>query len=77
MTVLEVMEYAEMFNLIKNPTMTMEAFCKVLNKSKRRVYTLLENKIYPEELIVDGYEYREKRKSPIFHTHKVIEWLKQ
>lgn len=77
LTVLEVIEFAEVYAACKYPTMTMDEFCKVVNKSKRRVYNLLDNKLLPEELIVGGYESRKQRKSPIFHRNEVIAYLKQ
>lgn len=76
MTVLEMFEFAELLNVVRNPTMTLEEFCKIVQKSKRRVYELLKNRIYPEELIVGGYASMKQRKSPVFDTKQVIEFIR-
>ena len=76
MTVIEMFEFAELLNVVKHPTMTLEDFCKIVQKSKRRVYELLKNRIYPEDLIIGGYESMKQRKSPIFDTRQVIEYVK-
>ena len=79
MTVFEVMEFAEMFSIMKHPTLSIDDFCKVFGKPRRRVNLLIRNKIIPEDLLVDGYDYKKlgDRKEPLFITEKVREWIKK
>ena len=75
LTVLEVLDFAELYNIFKLPTITLDDFCQITQKSKRRVYEVLKAKEIPENLIVDGYEYKRFRKSPIFHSKEVLAYI--
>lgn len=77
LTVLDIMTACNLIELSKSITIDLETLCKVTGKSKRRVYQLINNKIYPEEMLVGGYENRRQNKKLLFHTERVIEWLKK
>lgn len=77
MTLLDVMKASNMVEIAKSITIDVDAFCKVTGKSRRRVYQLIDNRIYPEEILVGGYGNRKQKNKILFHTDKVIEWLKQ
>lgn len=77
MTLLEVMEASNLVEISKSLTLSVDELCKVLKKPRRRIYALIDNRILPEELVVGGYESRKQNNKILFHTHKVIEWLKQ
>lgn len=77
MTVIQVMEATNLIHLSKKITIDLEEFCEVVGKDKSMVYRMLKNKIYPENLIVGGYGNRKQKSKILFHTDKVIEWLKQ
>lgn len=76
MTLLDVMEASNLVEISKSLTLSVDELCKVLKKPRRRIYALIDNKLLPEELIVGGYENRKQNNKILFHTHKVIEWLK-
>lgn len=76
MTLLEVMEASNLVEISKSLTLSVDELCKVLKKPRRRIYALIDNRILPEELVVGGYESRKQNNKILFHTHKVIEWLK-
>lgn len=75
LSVLEGLKYSYLVSICSNITMSLEEFCKVTGKDKRKVYTLLKNRIFPEHIIVGGYENKEKRKSPIFITKEVLNYI--
>lgn len=75
LTVGEVLDFAELYNQVKFPTMNLESFCNITQQSKRRVYQSLELNDVPAELIVDGLEFRKYRKSPIFYSKEVLKWI--
>lgn len=75
LSVLEALKYAYLVSVSTNITMNLEEFCKITGKDKRKVYTLLKNRIFPERIIVGGYENKEKRKSPIFITKEVLNYI--
>lgn len=77
MTLRDVMEASHLVEVSKSITLTLDEFCRITAKPRRRVYSLIDNKILPEELICGGYENRKQKTKLLFHTHKVIEWLKQ
>lgn len=77
MTVIQVMEASHLITLANKITIDLEEFCKVVGKDKSMVYRMLKNKIYPSGLLVGGYENRKQKTKLLFHTDKVIEWLKQ
>lgn len=77
MTLLEVMEASNLVEISKSLTLSVDELCKVLKKPRRRIYALIDHRILPEELVVGGYESRKQNNKILFHTHKVIEWLKQ
>ena len=61
--------------MFKHPTLTLTEFCEITQKNKRKVYAELNEKIFPEKLIVDGYDYKKKRKMPLFHSKEVLQWI--
>lgn len=76
MTLRDVMEASHLVEIAKSLTLTLDEFCRVVGKPRRRIYSLIDNKLLPEELIVGGYENRKQKTKILFHTNKVIEWLK-
>jgi predicted DNA-binding transcriptional regulator AlpA len=76
LTVLDVMAATNLIESAKSLTIDLETMCKVTGNSKRRVYLLVNNKIYPEDMLVGGYSNRRQSKKLMFYTDKVIEWLK-
>jgi len=77
MTVIQVMEAVSLIALSKKITIDLEEFCEVVGKDKSMVYRMLKNKIYPDSLIVGGYDGRKQKSKILFHTDRVIEWLKK
>ncbi len=77
MTLRDVMEASHLVELSKSISLTLDQFCQIIGKPRRRVYSLIDNKLLPEELIIGGYESRKQKTKLMFHTHKVIEWLKR
>lgn len=77
LTVLEVMEFTFLNQLMTCPTMTITDYCKVTGKTRRRVNKLLSNRLIPEELIIGGYENRRQNTAVMFDTEKVLKHLKQ
>lgn len=75
MTVAELMETVSILHQA-SPTMTLDLYCKIKNQEKEYVYSLLNNKLLPEEIIVGGYEGRKKGKAVMFYTEKVLELIK-
>lgn len=76
LTVLDVMAASNFIEISKSITIDLESLCKVTGKSKRRIYQLINHRLFPDEMLVGGYENRRQNKKILFHTHKVIEWLK-
>lgn len=78
LTVSELLDLNEILTLQKYPTMDLATFCKVIGKSSEFVYSRIKNRLYPESMIVGGYNYRaiRKTKSPLFFTAEVIKYLK-
>lgn len=77
MTVIQVMEAVSLIALSKKITIDLDEFCEVVGKDKSMVYRMLKNKLYPAELLVGGYENRKQKTKLLFHTDRVIEWLKK
>ena len=77
MTLIEVMEATNLVEISKNPTLDIDDLSKILKKPRRRIYALVDNEILPSELIVGGKENRKQKNKLIFHTDKVLEWLKK
>lgn len=75
MTLMEVMEATNLVEISKNPTLDIDDVCKILKKPRRTIYALINNKIFPDDLIIGGYENRKQKKKILFNTSKVIEWL--
>lgn len=77
MTLREVMEATNLVEISKSPTLDIDDLCKILKKPRRRIYALVDNEILPNELIVGGKENRKQKNKLLFHTDKVLEWLKK
>lgn len=77
MTLIEVMEATNLVEISKNPTLDIDDLSKILKKPRRRIYALVDNEIFPSELIVGGKENRKQKNKLLFHTDKVLEWLKK
>ncbi len=77
MTLRDVMEASHLVEISKSITLDLDQFCKVVGKSRRRVYQLIDNRLLPEYLLIGGYENRKQKNKLMFDTSKVIEWLKQ
>lgn len=75
LTIIEMLDFAELYNIVKFPTINLDDFCRITQKNKRQIYTMINDKEIPENLIVDGFGFRSQRKSPIFHSKAVIEWI--
>lgn len=76
LTVLESVKYAYLISISTQITLTLDEFCKISGTNKRRVYQLLKIKYYPEKIIKGGYDSLKQRKSPIFITDEVLNWIK-
>lgn len=77
MTVIQVMESVNLITLSKKITIDLEEFCEVVGKDKSMVYRMIKNKLYPSSLLVGGYESRKQKTKLLFHTDRVLEWLKK
>lgn len=77
MTLRDVMEASHLVELAKSISITLDEFCRIIGKPRRRVYSLIDNKLLPEELIIGGYESRKQKTKLMFHTQQVLEWLKK
>lgn len=77
MTLRDVMEASHLVEVSKSITLTLDQFCEIVGKPRRRVYSLIDNKLLPEELICGGYENRKQKTKLLFHTERVIQWLKK
>lgn len=78
LTVSELLDLNEILTMQKHHTMDLSTFCKVISKSSEFVYLRIKNRLYPESMIVGGYNYRaiRKTKKPLFYTAEVIKHLK-
>lgn len=76
LTVIEALKYAYLVSISSRITMNLDEFCKVIGKDKRSVYNYLKNRIYPEEMIMGGYDSMKQRKSPIFITEEVLNFIR-
>lgn len=76
LTVLESVKYAYLVSISSQISLTLDEFCKLTGCDKRKVYQLLKIKYYPEKLIKGGYQSLTQRKSPIFITEEVLNWIK-
>ena len=74
-TVADLFNFAELYWVFKYPTLTLTEFCEITQKNKRKVYAELEAKVFPDKMIVDGYDYKKKRKAPLFHSKEVLQWI--
>lgn len=77
LTVLDLLEMSRLQWIAENPTMDIQTFCRITGKDRRRVNSLLNNRLLPEKLIYNGYEGRKQRVKVLFITEMVIEWLKE
>lgn len=77
MTLRDVMEASHLVEISKSITLDLDQFCKVVGKSRRRVYQLIDNRLLPEYLLIGGYENRKQKNKLMFDTSKVLEWLKK
>lgn len=75
LNVLEAIKYAYLVAICSRLTMNLDEFCKVTGKDRRQVYQFLKNKIYPDRMIMGGYESLKQRKSPIFITEEVLKFI--
>ncbi|MDO4764284.1 MAG: hypothetical protein Q4A00_07900 [Flavobacteriaceae bacterium] len=76
LSVIETLKYAYLVSVCSRITMDLEEFCKTTGKDKRKVYKLLKSRAYPEKIIMGGYESLKQRKSPIFITEEVLNFIK-
>lgn len=77
MTLLDVMEASHLVEISKSITLSLDEFCKVVKKPRRRIYALIDNRLLPENLIIGGYESRKQNNKILFDTKEVLAWLKE
>lgn len=75
LSIIEGLKYAYLVSICSHITMDLEEFCKTIGKDKRQVYKLLKNRIYPENIIMGGYNSMKQRKRPIFITKEVLNYI--
>lgn len=77
LTVLEVLEFGYLNYISTNLTITVNDFCRMTNANRKNVTAMLNKKEFPEDILVGGYESRKQRKTVLFHTDRVIDYLKK
>lgn len=77
LTVEEMIQFCELYDCVRLPTMDIDQFCRFTGRTKKKVIALLNNRLLPEDLLVYGYEGRRQRITVLFYTDRVIHWLKQ
>lgn len=72
----ESLKYAQMYDIMKRPLIDKNELAALMRMDVSKISRMIKNKLFPEELIRGGYEYRKKGfKLALFKRELTYKWL--
>lgn len=70
------LRYAELYDIMRRPLIDKNELASLMRVDVRKINKMITNRIFPEELIRGGYEYRKKGfKLALFKRELTYKWL--
>ena len=70
------LRYAELYDIMRRPLIDKRELSELMRIPVHKINKMITNKIFPEELIKGGYDYRSKgMKQTLFKRELTYKWL--
>ena len=70
------LRYAELYDIMRKPLIDKKELASIMRVEVRKINKMITNKIFPEETIRGGYNYKEKGfKILLFKRELIYKWL--